>query len=260
MAREDTPGNKQLAAYLVTAAGAGEAQRHRPARLPQGEAAGVHGARPLHLPGGDAAHPQRQGRPPGAPGPRPRGRGPRLRGAAATTRRRSSATSGPSSSGLERVGVNDDFFDLGGDSLLVIRVVTKANKASLGITTKQVFQHRTVAELRHRRRHHRDPRRAGGRHRPAPLDAGAAPVPRPSTTPTPTSTRSACCSSPRTARLQVPLLARALEHVMRHHDHLRVRLVGRRGGGPPGPRPARRAGPPAARRSLRTCPRRSSRR
>jgi amino acid adenylation domain-containing protein/non-ribosomal peptide synthase protein (TIGR01720 family) len=49
--------------------------------------------------------------------------------------------------GLERVGIHDDFFELGGDSLLVIRVVTKANKAGLGVTTKQVFQHRTVAEL-----------------------------------------------------------------------------------------------------------------
>ncbi|HZF12221.1 MAG TPA: amino acid adenylation domain-containing protein, partial [Thermoanaerobaculia bacterium] len=48
---------------------------------------------------------------------------------------------------LERVGINDDFFEIGGDSLLVIRVVTKANKAGLGITTKQVFQNRTVAEL-----------------------------------------------------------------------------------------------------------------
>jgi len=46
---------------------------------------------------------------------------------------------------LERVGINDDFCELGGDSLLVIRVVTKANKAAMGITTKAVFQHRTIA-------------------------------------------------------------------------------------------------------------------
>jgi amino acid adenylation domain-containing protein/non-ribosomal peptide synthase protein (TIGR01720 family) len=49
--------------------------------------------------------------------------------------------------GVKRVGVNDDFFELGGDSLLVIRVVSKANKAGLGITTKQLFQNRTVADL-----------------------------------------------------------------------------------------------------------------
>ena len=49
--------------------------------------------------------------------------------------------------GLERIGVNDDFFELGGDSLMVIKVVSKANKQELGITTKQVFQNRTIAEL-----------------------------------------------------------------------------------------------------------------
>ncbi|MEA2691372.1 MAG: hypothetical protein QOJ16_759, partial [Acidobacteriota bacterium] len=48
---------------------------------------------------------------------------------------------------VKRVGMNDDFFELGGDSLLVIRVVSKANKAGLGITTKMLFQNRTVAEL-----------------------------------------------------------------------------------------------------------------
>ncbi len=49
--------------------------------------------------------------------------------------------------GLEKVGILDDFFELGGDSLLVIKVVSKANKADLGITTKQVFQNRTIGEL-----------------------------------------------------------------------------------------------------------------
>jgi amino acid adenylation domain-containing protein/non-ribosomal peptide synthase protein (TIGR01720 family) len=49
--------------------------------------------------------------------------------------------------GLANVGAQDDFFALGGDSLLVIRVVSKANKAGLGITTRQLFQHRTVAAL-----------------------------------------------------------------------------------------------------------------
>jgi amino acid adenylation domain-containing protein/non-ribosomal peptide synthase protein (TIGR01720 family) len=49
--------------------------------------------------------------------------------------------------GLERIGVNDDFFELGGDSLMVIKVVSKANKEELGVTTKQLFQNRTIAEL-----------------------------------------------------------------------------------------------------------------
>ncbi len=49
--------------------------------------------------------------------------------------------------GLERVGIYDNFFDLGGNSLLIIRVVAKANKAGLGIATKQVFKHQTIVEL-----------------------------------------------------------------------------------------------------------------
>ncbi|HWM94188.1 MAG TPA: amino acid adenylation domain-containing protein [Thermoanaerobaculia bacterium] len=49
--------------------------------------------------------------------------------------------------GLEKVGALDDFFELGGDSLLAIKVVSKANKANVGITTKQLFQHRTLGEL-----------------------------------------------------------------------------------------------------------------
>ncbi|MCB1055994.1 MAG: non-ribosomal peptide synthetase, partial [Acidobacteria bacterium] len=48
---------------------------------------------------------------------------------------------------LEKVGVLDDFFELGGDSLQVIRVVAKAKKADLALTTKQVFQNRTVEQL-----------------------------------------------------------------------------------------------------------------
>lgn len=48
---------------------------------------------------------------------------------------------------VAEVGRDDDFFDLGGDSLLVIRVVTQAKKKDLVVTTKQLFQHRTVAEL-----------------------------------------------------------------------------------------------------------------
>ena len=49
--------------------------------------------------------------------------------------------------GVPKVGVDDNFFELGGDSLLVIRVVSKAKKADLGITTRQLFQNPTVAQL-----------------------------------------------------------------------------------------------------------------
>jgi amino acid adenylation domain-containing protein/non-ribosomal peptide synthase protein (TIGR01720 family) len=48
---------------------------------------------------------------------------------------------------VAQVGINDNFFELGGDSLQVIRVVAKASQAGLKITSKQLFQHQTVAEL-----------------------------------------------------------------------------------------------------------------
>nr|AHB82071.1 non ribosomal peptide synthetase [Jahnella sp. MSr9139] len=49
--------------------------------------------------------------------------------------------------GLEDVGVLDNFFALGGDSIISIQVVSRANQAGLGLTVKQLFQHQTVAEL-----------------------------------------------------------------------------------------------------------------
>ncbi len=49
--------------------------------------------------------------------------------------------------GVERVGVHDNFFDLGGDSILSIQIIARANQAGLGLAPRQLFQHQTVAEL-----------------------------------------------------------------------------------------------------------------
>jgi len=49
--------------------------------------------------------------------------------------------------GLPQVGVQDNFFSLGGDSILSIQIVSRANRAGIGLTVKQLFQHQTVAEL-----------------------------------------------------------------------------------------------------------------
>ncbi len=49
--------------------------------------------------------------------------------------------------GVERVGVEDNFFDLGGDSILSLQVVARANHAGLGLATKDVFSHQTIAAL-----------------------------------------------------------------------------------------------------------------
>jgi amino acid adenylation domain-containing protein/non-ribosomal peptide synthase protein (TIGR01720 family) len=48
---------------------------------------------------------------------------------------------------LERVGIHDNFFQLGGDSILSIQVVSRANQEGLRLTPRQLFQHQTIAEL-----------------------------------------------------------------------------------------------------------------
>jgi hypothetical protein len=48
---------------------------------------------------------------------------------------------------LERVGIRHNFFELGGDSILSIQVIARANEAGLNLTPKDLFEHQTVAEL-----------------------------------------------------------------------------------------------------------------
>jgi amino acid adenylation domain-containing protein/non-ribosomal peptide synthase protein (TIGR01720 family) len=48
---------------------------------------------------------------------------------------------------VERVGVDDGFFDLGGDSILAIQVVTRARRAGLELTPRQLFENPSVAAL-----------------------------------------------------------------------------------------------------------------
>ncbi len=49
--------------------------------------------------------------------------------------------------GVGRVGVHDNFFDLGGDSILSIQVVSRARQAGLLMTSKLLFVHQSVAAL-----------------------------------------------------------------------------------------------------------------
>ncbi|CAL9399375.1 amino acid adenylation domain-containing protein [Streptomyces sp. enrichment culture] len=49
--------------------------------------------------------------------------------------------------GLPCVGVDDGFFDLGGDSIVSIQLVARARKAGLLLTPRDVFEHKTVEAL-----------------------------------------------------------------------------------------------------------------
>ncbi|RME51351.1 MAG: non-ribosomal peptide synthetase, partial [Deltaproteobacteria bacterium] len=48
---------------------------------------------------------------------------------------------------LSSVGIYDNFFRLGGDSILAIQIVSRARQAGLQLTPTQIFQHQTIAEL-----------------------------------------------------------------------------------------------------------------
>jgi amino acid adenylation domain-containing protein/non-ribosomal peptide synthase protein (TIGR01720 family) len=48
---------------------------------------------------------------------------------------------------VDRVGIYENFFSLGGDSILSIRIIAKARQAGMRLIPKQLFQYQTVAEL-----------------------------------------------------------------------------------------------------------------
>lgn len=48
---------------------------------------------------------------------------------------------------LDRVGIHDNFFSIGGDSILCLQIVAKAHRAGVKVSPKLVFQHHTVAAI-----------------------------------------------------------------------------------------------------------------
>ncbi|MBR7834894.1 amino acid adenylation domain-containing protein [Actinospica durhamensis] len=49
--------------------------------------------------------------------------------------------------GLESVGIDADFFELGGDSILAIKLISRARQGGLAIKPREIFRHRTIARL-----------------------------------------------------------------------------------------------------------------
>ena len=48
---------------------------------------------------------------------------------------------------LEHVGLHDNFFDLGGDSILGTLILARAAQAGVKFSPRQLFQYQTIAEL-----------------------------------------------------------------------------------------------------------------
>ena len=49
--------------------------------------------------------------------------------------------------GVESVGIDDNYFELGGDSILSIQVLSRAKRVGILITAKQIFELQTIAKL-----------------------------------------------------------------------------------------------------------------
>ncbi|MEH2220998.1 MAG: amino acid adenylation domain-containing protein [Nostoc sp.] len=47
----------------------------------------------------------------------------------------------------EKVSIHDNFFEIGGDSILSIQIVSRAKNSGIQITPKQIFQNQTISEL-----------------------------------------------------------------------------------------------------------------
>ncbi|MFD7891187.1 amino acid adenylation domain-containing protein, partial [Streptomyces albidoflavus] len=143
--REDTPGTKYLAAYLVPADGA--------APDVAGVRAHLAGALPGHMV--PAAFVTLDALPLNAAGKLDRAALPAPHFTAEAT-----AYTAPRTEterllagiwaevlGREQVGCEDNFFDLGGDSIISLQVVSRARRAGLALTSRDVFLHPTVAAL-----------------------------------------------------------------------------------------------------------------
>lgn len=132
-----------------------------------------------------------------------------------------------------RLGLHDNFFDLGGDSILAMQLVSRARAAGLSFTPAQVLQHQTVAALsevcgaapadeddaRWLARHPHDPARlplTPVQHwwlRHQGFDAGKPPTHH---------NQAVCLSLPE--GIDRPLLQQALHAVVTRHDAFRWRL------------------------------------
>ncbi len=123
--------------------------------------------------------------------------------------------------GADRIGLYDNFFEVGGDSILSIQIIARAHQAGLRLTPNQIFDHPTVAELAASIHTATPPAEEQG------MVAGPAPL-------MPIQhwffeqdlcaphhwNQALLLQAP--ADLDLPLLRQALQQLMRHHDALRA--------------------------------------
>ena len=126
--------------------------------------------------------------------------------------------------GVPRVGLHDNFFALGGDSILSMRIISRARQVGLRLTPKQLFRHQTLAELA--------PVVSEGPGRQDEQGIVSGPVPLTpiqrwwleQETPEPHHFNQSLLLEAR-ERLDAAWLEQALRRVVLHHDALRLRLT-----------------------------------
>ncbi|HLP55509.1 MAG TPA: condensation domain-containing protein, partial [Fluviicola sp.] len=58
--------------------------------------------------------------------------------------------------GVERVGIHDNFFHIGGDSIVAIRVISKAKQQGLHFSVQDIFTNHAISDLAHKVVHSKD--------------------------------------------------------------------------------------------------------
>ncbi len=229
LVREDTPGAKRLVAYAVPAPGrspdpAGlrdELARTLPAALVPAACVVLD-----ELPRNANGKIDRQALPAPAAGHRAGGPAPRDAREALLVRLFEEVV------GVRGVGVDDDFFALGGDSIMSMQLAGRARKAGLELSPRDVFERRTAARLAAGAAVAED-RAAGARPAGASHTEGAGPFPvtpimhwfRTLDGPVDGFSQSVVLRVP--AALDEPRLAALLQTVVDRHEALRMRVTTR---------------------------------
>ncbi|MFD7841286.1 amino acid adenylation domain-containing protein, partial [Streptomyces sp. NPDC059761] len=223
VAREDRPGDKRLVAYVVATPGRAvdpaELRRYAGGELPEFMVpSAVVLLEELPLTGNGKVDKR------ALPAPdftaAPSGREPR------TPREEALCALFAEVLGLEQVGIEDSFFDRGGDSIMAIQLVSRARRAGLVFTPREVFSHQTPESLAAIAR---DAEGQNGTAEAAGSGVGPVPV-------TPIISSLAGLGTPiagfnQSVLVQVPAglsmeaLVGAVRAVVDHHDALRLRLT-----------------------------------
>ncbi|WP_017609487.1 non-ribosomal peptide synthetase [Nocardiopsis xinjiangensis] len=127
--------------------------------------------------------------------------------------------------GVEKIGAHDNFFDLGGDSILSIQLVSRVRAAGRELSSKDVFLHQTVEALAGAMDEQKE---SAGPHAEGPVLGEVTPTPVQrwflETHPRSPEHFDMSLLAETAAGTDPHRLARAAEHVLAHHDMLRLRV------------------------------------